>query len=321
MVGARAASLALTLTLAACSADDTAPTEARTTSSSQAGGGAGGDAGEGGAAGHGGAGGGGHATGSGGEGGSGGIGGAAGSGGSAGAGGAGGAGGAPFIPVETPWCTAGWLGLDERTCFVAPEGPPPTRVVFFAHGMMPPDALPTAMQGIVRAAALAHGFVAVFPQGRAGLCSWDASVLEWLCWPTSQAAVDSEGPSIFDEWLAAEDAIAQALGTTFEARYVMGFSNGGYFASHVGLEGVLEVAGAGVVAAGQTYITKTGAARPPFYVAVGADDAASVQSSAASLASFLSSKAWPHAYVVHPNRGHELRVDDLDAAWAIWTAP
>lgn len=311
----RSASLLITLAIvaAACASDDPSAQQRDGGESAGGAGGAGGAS----VSGHGGDGGSGessttsHTGGAGGEGG--GVGG--------GAGGAGGAGGSPFVPVETPWCTDGWLGLDERTCFVAPDDAQPASVVIFLHGMLPPTSSPKTMQAIMRQAAQAHGFVALFPQGRPGQCSWDPSVLDWLCFPTSQAAVDADGPAFFDEWEQAQVKLESALGTTFTRRYVIGFSNGGYFASHIGLEGVFPVDGAGVVAAGQKYIVTIGDARPRFYVAAGADDAASVRDSAANLAYFLQQKGWPREYVVHPGRGHEIRADDLDAAWATWNPP
>src|SRR6185503_11518750 len=93
--------------------------------------------------------------------------------------GLGGAGGA-WTRVDTPFCSDGWIGIDDHTCFFAPpELASPPSVLFFLHGMTPPDALPTALQAVARQAATAHGFVAVFPRGEQGLCGWDPSVEDW----------------------------------------------------------------------------------------------------------------------------------------------
>jgi len=242
-----------------------------------------------------------------------------------GAGGQGGAGGAfTWAPVETAWCKDGWLGLDEATCFHAPEGlAPGAPVVFFLHGMMPPDASTAGQQAIAADAADALGFVAIFPRGRQGLCAWDASVEDWWCWPTKRETVDAAAAGILSEWVGSEALLAQILGAPPARRYVVGFSNGGYFASYIGLEGLLPIDGAGVVAAGRTFIDESllQPDHPPFYVAVGALDTASVQSSAQNLDAVLAQHGWPHDFVQHADRGHEIRADDFEGAWAAWTAP
>ena len=101
---------------------------------------------------------------------------------------------------------------------------------------------------------------------------------------------------------------------------MFGFSNGGYFASYIGLEQLWPVGGVGIVAAGRGYVDETlfGTARPPFYIAVGELDLPEVQNSAQNLAYVLSLHNWPRQFVLHSNRGHEIWLDDLQAGWALW---
>ena len=114
-----------------------------------------------------------------------------------------------------------------------------------------------------------------------------------------------------------------ALGLTFERRYVLGFSNGGYFSSYIGLEGLLPANGFGVVAAGRTFIDESlmPADGRPFYVAVGALDTQTVQDSASNLAFVLDKHVWQNDFIVHQNRGHEIRADDFDGAALAWGWP
>lgn len=257
--------------------------------------------------------------------GSGGAGGADGAGGAGGAGAAGGAGGAPWQAVETDWCAAdGWLGLDGHTCFYAPDtiAQPPV-VLFFLHGMMPPGTSPAGMQKIARAAADTHGFVAVFPRGAQGLCAWDASVMEWWCWPTSRKTVDESAAGLIAGWTGAQKVLEGAIGIVFQRRYVLGFSNGGYFASFVGLEGLFATDGVGVVAAGRAFIDEMlmPPEGTPFYVAVGAMDQDSVKNSAQNLASVLDKHKWTNDFILHSDRGHEVRADDFDGAAVTWGWP
>jgi predicted esterase len=142
------------------------------------------------------------------------------------------------------------------------------------------------------------------------------------CWPTNQQAVDAESAALFAEWKDAEARIEDAIGARLSRRYVLGFSNGGYFAAFLSVEALFPIDGAGVVGAGRTFVDEslTGAARPPFYIAVGANEAESTRRDAEHLASVLSLRGFPTEYVVHAGRGHELREDDLESAWLTWRA-
>ncbi|WP_437330808.1 alpha/beta hydrolase [Sorangium sp. So ce381] len=246
---------------------------------------------------------------------------AGGQGGGSGGGGAGGA--LSWEPVETDWCSAGWIGLDDHTCFHVPEtalrGAP---ILYVLHGAMAPDSLPVDLQATAAEAAEALGAVAVFPRGRPGLCTWDPSVETYSCWPTRRETVDAAAPALLEEWMRAEALMERILGGTFGGRYVMGFSNGGYFASYVALEGLVAVDGAALVGAGRMVIEEHlfSEERPPIYIAVGALELASTIASAENLADVLTQHGWEHELVVHPERGHEIHADDFSRAWETWIA-
>jgi predicted esterase len=225
------------------------------------------------------------------------------------------------VAKVAPWCGEGFAALDDGTCFVAPDrlADPPS-IVFFAHGIMAQGAVPGAELSAVREAAAVHGFVAALPRGEPGLCAWSPEVATHLCWPTRRETVDAAAPRILRRFQAAEAQIAETRGVTFARRYLLGFSNGGYFAAYLGLEGLFAMDGVGVVGAGRTAIDESRLARrrPPFYVAVGEDEADFTQRDAEHLASVLSLRQWPVEYVVHYARGHALEADDLALAWVTW---
>ncbi|NUQ75031.1 MAG: hypothetical protein HUU21_15885 [Polyangiaceae bacterium] len=246
-----------------------------------------------------------------------------------GAGGAGGAGGsagsgsaAPdWEPVVTDWCAEGFTGLDDHTCFFVPDAvATPASIVFFLHGMMPPDTTAKAAQKMAREAAEEHGFIVVFPRGRQGLCAWADEVLEYWCWPSSRAAVDASAAEILNEWTAAEALLGDVLKIAFDRRYVLGFSNGGYFASYIGLEGLLATNGIGVVGAGRASIDESlmPAEAVPFYIAVGELELQSTQSGAQNLKYVLDKHGWPNDLVIHPGQGHSVSPSDFDGACAAW---
>ncbi len=229
--------------------------------------------------------------------------------------------GASTSEPATAWCGEGWRALDDGACLAVPDHlATPTSLVVYAHGMSAPDALPTDEQATLLAAARSHGFAVLFVRGKAGLCAWDPGVVDHLCWPTKQETVDTAGPAILAEWERAQARAEATVGARFDRRYLFGFSNGGYFVAFLTVEGRYRVDGAGLVGAGRTAVDESlsGAARPPFYLAVGDQEEEVTQKDAATLAQVLDRAGWKTAHVVHPGRGHELHEDDLAAAWTLW---
>jgi predicted esterase len=219
------------------------------------------------------------------------------------------------------FCGEGWRGLDEGACLAVPDTfAAPASVVVFAHGMLAPDALPTDEQATLLAAAKSHGFAVLFQRGTPGLCTWEPGVVDNLCWPTKQETVDAKGPEILAAWDRSQGRAEALVGQRFERRYLFGFSNGGYFVAFLTVEGRYRVDGAGLVGAGRTAVDEslTGAGRPPFYLAVGDQEEEVTRQDAATLNQVLERGGWKTSHVVHPGRGHELREDDLAAAWTLW---
>jgi predicted esterase len=240
---------------------------------------------------------------------------------SAPAGSSGGVAEAPRAGAAQVACANGWQAIDGNACVTLPEhfADPPS-VLIFAHGIIAPGVEPLADQATLLKAAHAHGFAVIFARGRAGLCEWDAGVADSICWPTRPETVRREAPGIVAEWTEAEGRAAALAGVTFQRRYLLGFSNGGYFATYVLMDALMHVDGAGVVGAGRTTIddAQVVASPVPLYVAVGGEEAGSTRQDASVLAHTLTARSWPVTYRVHPERAHELGADDLAAAWTAW---
>lgn len=232
------------------------------------------------------------------------------------------AGGTEWQPGHSDFCGEGYAAIDDATCFYAPADVTASPgVLLFLHGMLPPDASAATMMALARGAADTHGVVVLFPRGEPGLCSWDASVEDWYCWPTSRAAVDAHAAAMVARFDAATALLEDHLGVDLSARHLLGFSNGGYFASFLALEGWwAPLTGAGLVAAGRAFVDTSllSTDRPPMYIAVGALDIQTVQDSAHNLAYVLSLEAWPHDLVIHPDSGHQLSAADFTLAWSLW---
>lgn len=222
--------------------------------------------------------------------------------------------------VESAWCDVGWSATADGQCFRAPTSVAPTgELLIVLHGMSPPGAVHRSTQQMVATLVEKEGVVALFPRGRQGLCSWDASVKDWWCWPTSRAAVDAHAPELLAEWEGSIARIERHLAQPLQRRYLLGFSNGGYLAAYLGLEHWLDLGGVGVVGAGRM-IGKDGAdaTLPPFYIAVGGQELKSTQDAAKNLAYVLSLHGVERQLVVDANRGHSLVPADFTRAWALW---
>ena len=226
-------------------------------------------------------------------------------------------------PVRTAWCgDEGWQGLDAQTCFHAPSTiTSPPSVLIFLHGILPQGSVPTHLQRMVREAADSRGFVAIFPRAGQGVCPPWADADGW-CWPTARATVDAQTPDIVAGWEHHIAVLEAHLEMRVERRYVFGFSSGGFFAAYVGLEDWWRIDGVGMVGAGRSSpllrerIPRT---LPPVYVARGRFDGDAMRRSA-DLDRALAALGWPHRLVTLPERGHEVRVDDLENAWDYWTS-
>ena len=225
------------------------------------------------------------------------------------------------IPVASAWCGEGWRAVDEATCLAVPEhfADPPSLVIF-AHGIVAAGERPSVDQATLLAAAGKLGVAVLFGRGRQGLCDWDTKVADSYCWPVKRETVDRDGAAIVAGWAEAQARAAKMAGVRFDKRYLVGFSNGGYFTAYVVLEGLTPLDGAAIVGSGRTSVdeSRMASAHPPLYLAVGDQEALSTRQDAENLDQVLTRHAWPVTFTVHPQRAHELHQDDLVAAWAAW---
>jgi predicted esterase len=245
---------------------------------------------------------------------------------------------APAVPAATPapvaatpatatpaaataQCGEGWRAVDDTLCLALPErfAEPPSLVIF-APGILAPGVQRSAEEATLLAAARKLGFAVLSGRGKQGLCEWDPKLADQICWPTTRETVDREAPAIVAGWVEAQPRAAEMAGVRFERRYLVGFSNGGYFTAYVVMEGLAALDGAAVVGAGRTAVdeSRMPSGHTPLYLAVGGEEAGSTRQDAENLAQVVTRHAWPLTYVVHPQRGHELHEDDLAGAWAAW---
>lgn len=204
-------------------------------------------------------------------------------------------------------------------CSYVPEDPRASdTLVIFLHGVIKPDTdWQWAQQRAAMRGARRSGYSVLAPRGRRGI--GPAQMKDWWTWPTSVRSENAIGDELRAEWTAARSALETAQGKAFRQVFVVGFSNGAYYATSLALLGKLKVNGYAVFAGGAGAKYLVGPARgttrrPPIYVGYGLKDRA--HKDPASLASALKDLHWPHKVNVRPRGGHSIGDAQLDEALA-----
>jgi predicted esterase len=220
--------------------------------------------------------------------------------------------------IETDWCIEGFRGLDEGCCFVLPDAPARTLLIYF-HGIVPPGAesvQKTHVESVVAKAARRAGVAALLPRGKKGLAPKGRD--GWYGWPTTEASYREHAPALLALLKDRQDKLAQRNGVPFTRVYVAGSSSGAYFATQVAIHGGIAAHGFGAMSGGAAVSTEglDRIAPRPFYVGFGKYDPSS-REGAAGLGAMLRRLGWPVRIAEHPV-DHGAREIYLDEAFAFW---
>ena len=198
------------------------------------------------------------------------------------------------------WCDETLETLENDVCYTPgaqPEGDGKRTLVIFLHGLV--DGGTTWQHQQQKGMALAAKrlkFAMIAPRGRTGLGGKRKD--DQIGWPTAEAARVEMEDALIEEWKIARRAIEARDQKPFDRVYVMGFSNGAYYASALALRGKLEVDGYAVFAGGSAFpgaerLAKATKNRKPLFVGVATKD--STAKDGASLVKLLKKLKWPHA--------------------------
>jgi|GEM_PF-1499831 len=221
----------------------------------------------------------------------------------------------PAKPVSTlsasdSWCPDGFEVGPQDTCFAVPETTTKdTPVLVYLHGMYAGHGSPEEWR-LVRS-AVNRGFAVVVPRGKRGLCAWKAELKDHFCWPQ-----ETEDPQAFKNVVAEWDRVLWQVDAILEAgshkRYVLGFSNGGFFASYLAEHGLFP-AQAYAIAGGGPLEPASKAAKPVPIMLLSASDDAVEGAKTKELHDGLAKVGWTHAYCTRPGQ-HPLAAQDVEAA-------
>lgn len=220
--------------------------------------------------------------------------------------------------VATDWCTEDVSALEAGACYVLPEAPTRTLLVYL-HGIVPPtkdSPQKTNFEKVVASGARRGGVAALIPRGQQGLAPKKFD--RWWGWPTTGPSYRRLGEGFIRQFRDQQKRLEELAGVRFERVYVAGSSAGAYFAAAIALHGGMpEADGFGAISGGAGWKTTELDALPPkpFYVGYGKHD--SVGGSARALADLLKRAGWPVRVAEHP-LGHGAREIYIDEALAFW---
>lgn len=222
------------------------------------------------------------------------------------------------MPFDTPpmRCAPSYSALAPDTCFVAPAPETgkkkPVPLLVYLHALYKPDAdgEEVARQERIAQHAVAHGVAVLALRGKMGLCDTRGDHVDWICWPSNEK-VAFHAQEIVDGWKA--PLAAARAHTGLGPTYVLGFSNGAYFAALLAVRALFP-ADAFVVAQGGAVEPVHALGRKPRLLLLTTDgQAPTVQAEMDRFASALASDGWSFVEEERPG-GHELSDSDIDAA-------
>lgn len=199
------------------------------------------------------------------------------------------------------WCAPGLEPIAGGGCFALAHAPepgagaskPPALLVYL-HGRYAPETEADEMERQTRVARMgtARGYSVLTLRGKQGQCT-DPQLSTWWCWPSNERNA-SDGPAFVASW---EASLAEAERRARPRRRVLlGFSNGGYFASLIASRGLIPLDAIAVAHAGPVAPMTPLRAKPPMLLIDADDDPSSPE--VLHLDADLTREAWPHAMVI-----------------------
>jgi len=231
------------------------------------------------------------------------------------------AGAAPAKSSE-PWCSPDVETLARDVCYAKGPNKDASKrtLVIFLHGLTEDGAgWQYSLQKGMALAGKKLDFSVIMPRGRNGV--GPGRKQSTIAWPGGEEVRKLYEDAVVKEWFDAKAEIEKNEGAAFDAVYVMGFSNGAYYASSLALRGRLEVDGYAVFAGGSAYGGSTGKHtknRQPVFVGIATKDETAKKGK--ELAKALGSLKWPHRVDSRPV-GHVVADGQLDRAMAYLRAP
>jgi dienelactone hydrolase len=209
------------------------------------------------------------------------------------------------------WCADGLTPIGGGGCFAAPPGDNnDVPLILYLHGIYDrhADSDELDRQRRVAKLATARGFAVLALRGLEGGCSLEPELASKYCWPSNERTA-ARGPEAVSEWQASLRAATRRGASG--PRYVLGFSNGGFFAGLLAVRAWFDADGFAIGNAGPVEPVHALGAKPPLLLMSANEDAS--QEGMARLDEELTREAWPHENFSRAGT-HELTDPEIDAA-------
>jgi predicted esterase len=209
------------------------------------------------------------------------------------------------------WCAEGLTPINGGGCFARPAGVVPNApLIVYLHGIYDEHAVGEELDRQRRVAKLgtARGFAVLAMRGTLGGCSTEPDLATKFCWPSNERTA-ARGPATVDEWAPSLRAAAR-LGAS-GPRYVLGFSNGGFFSGLLAVRGWFDATAFAIASGGPVEPVHALGAKPPLLLMSADDDPA--QEGMMRLDDELTRDGWLHENYFSAG-AHQLTDHEIDAA-------
>jgi poly(3-hydroxybutyrate) depolymerase len=207
------------------------------------------------------------------------------------------------------WCAPALKPIPGGGCFRAPRSEGPWPLILYLHGIFDPAAASDELDRQTRVANIGNskGFAVLALRGHVGECL-NPELASRVCWPSNEKNLDG-GPSFVREWktplgLAAREG---ARGK----RYVLGFSNGGYFSGLLAERAWFDAAAFVVARGGPVAPVTAEGAKVPILLTMSEEDPS--YDEMVKLDEALTKDGWQHEKL-ETHGGHALPDGDIEAA-------
>jgi predicted esterase len=222
------------------------------------------------------------------------------------------------MPAEELW-TPPLIPLSPTAFYSTPPSPGGS-VVIYLHGMYSPagEVEERAQQRMVAQEAANYGLAVLFPRGRQGTCDWSPELADWYCWPSKRDQTQ-RGEEVASELTRLLDDVRGRLPRATDRPYVMGFSNGGFFAAMIASHKMMEARGFAILHGGPSDDTAFDAATPTPCLLITAEEDEWQRPKMIALADRLRGAGWKSELRSRPG-AHRLAPQDVAAAMQFFAA-
>lgn len=220
---------------------------------------------------------------------------------------------AAIVPaeVESSACAEGFEPIAGRGCLAVVSAPGPLVIYLhglYQHGVPREEHEEMNRQTLLAKDAKAHGFNLLALRGRTGACGAQ-EYKSYVCWPSNEHTQDA-GVDVVSEWATPLRVAEERSG--HGKRYVLGFSNGGFFAGFIAMRALLPFDAIAIAHAGIVEPFRPLGAKPPILLLSADED--SSQEGMIHFDEVLTREAWPHEVYARAEGGHSLPEVDMNAA-------